>query len=62
MYTYTANNDGTCDIKLDGAKISTVGPWVTKEEAASWGEAVCAKYNSPEYADTPYPGEKKVTE
>lgn len=62
MYTYTANNDGTCDIKLDGAKIDTVGPWETKAEAAAWGSAVCEKYNAPEYADVEYPNDLPVTD
>jgi hypothetical protein len=57
MYTHTANNDGTCDVKLDGTKIDTVGPWETKAEADAWGTAVCAKYNSAEYAECAYPNE-----
>lgn len=57
MYTHIANNDGTCDIKLDGTKIDTVGPWETKAEADAWGTAVCAKYNSAEYAGVDYPNE-----
>ena len=54
-YTYKANTNGTCEIKLDGTKIDTVGPWVTKAEAEAWGAAVVEKYNSPEYAECPYP-------
>jgi hypothetical protein len=54
-YTYKANTNGTCEIKLDGTKIDTVGPWETKAEAEVWGSAVCDKYNSPEYAECPYP-------
>jgi hypothetical protein len=63
VYTHTANNDGTCAIKLDGTKIDTVGPWETKAEADTWGTAVCSKYNSPEYVDVDYPNEPvEVTE
>jgi hypothetical protein len=57
MYTHIANNDGTCDVKLNGAKIDTVGPWETKAEADAWGSAVCDKYNSAEYAGVEYPNE-----
>jgi hypothetical protein len=57
MYTYTANNDGTCDILKDGTKVDTVGPWETQGEADAWGSAVCDKYNSAEYAGVDYPGE-----
>lgn len=56
-YTHKANTNKTCDIKLDGTVIDTVGPWETKAEADAWGAAVVAKYNSPEYAECPYPNE-----
>jgi hypothetical protein len=61
-YTYKANTNKTCDIKLNGSVIDTVGPWETKAEAEVWGAAVIEKYNSPEYAECPYPDELEVTE
>jgi hypothetical protein len=49
--------DGFAILKKGSKKIDTVGAWVTDAEAEQWAEAVCAKYNAPEYADIEYPND-----
>jgi hypothetical protein len=49
--------DGFAIIKKGNKKIDTVGAWETDIEAELWAEAVCAKYNSPEYAEIDYPND-----
>jgi hypothetical protein len=49
--------DGFAIIKNDSKKIDKVGAWETDAEAEVWAEAVCAKYNSPEYAEVEYPND-----
>jgi len=44
-------------IKDGTKKIDEVGAFDSADAAEIWGAAVCAKYNSPEYADTKYPNE-----
>jgi len=61
-YTYKATNDGLCEIYLDGKKIDTVGPWETKAEADNWGSMAITTWNSPEYANYPYPKHPPITE
>ena len=56
-YTYTINDDATCDIFEGKTKVDTVGAFDTKENADAWGAAVVAKYNAPEYAKVKYPND-----
>jgi hypothetical protein len=56
-YAYTITEDNKCEILKDKVKVDTVGPWDSAEGAQLWGEAVCAKYNSAEYAGVNYPND-----
>lgn len=56
-YTYTLTDDNAVKIKSGNKIIDTVGPFDSSKGAEAWGAAVCEKYNAPEYAETPYPGE-----
>lgn len=60
-YTFKVTKKNECQILLDGEIVDTVGPW-GDDGAAAWGQAVCDKYNAPEYADTPYPNELPTPE
>lgn len=61
-YTYNVTTDLKCEVILDGTVVDTVGPWGDAEGPTIWGAAVCDKYNSAEYADTPYPQQLKPAE
>lgn len=54
---YTVTDEFAVIIKDDITQIDVVGPFDSAEGAELWGAAVCEKYNSAEYADTPYPNE-----
>ena len=56
-YTYIVTTESICELYKDDIKIDSVGPWDSADGANSWGAAVCAKYNSLEYAEIAYPGE-----
>lgn len=49
--------NGLVILKKGSKKIDTVGAWETDAEAEQWAEAICAKYNAPEYADVEYPND-----
>lgn len=57
-YTYKVTSDNKCEILKDEVVIDAVGPWDSTEGAQIWGEAICNKYNSAEYADVDYPNDK----
>lgn len=40
---------------MDGTVVNEVGPWADLNGADAWGQAICDKYNSPEYAETDPP-------
>ncbi len=56
-YTYNVTSDNACEVLKDGVKVDTVGPWDSAEGAQIWGESVCNKYNSAEYAGVDYPND-----
>jgi len=53
--SYTVTDDYKVILKSGNETIDTVGPWDSAEGAQIWGEAVCDKYNSAEYAGVDYP-------
>lgn len=55
--TYTVSKDNAVILSNGDTTVDTVGPFDSSEGANIWGTAVCEKYNSAEYADTPYPNE-----
>lgn len=56
-YTYNVTDALEVKIKQGNKIIDTVGPWDSREGAEQWAQAVCDKYNAPEYANTPYPND-----
>lgn len=55
--SYKVNKDNAVILSDGTDTVDTVGPFDSAEGANIWGTAVCEKYNSAEYADTPYPNE-----
>jgi len=55
--SYSVTEDYKVIIKSGSETIDTVGPWDSAEGAQIWGEAVCDKYNSAEYAGVDYPND-----
>lgn len=56
-YTFTTTTDNAVEILKDGTSVDTVGPFDSQDGASLWGQAVCDKYNAPEYAGVDYPNE-----
>ena len=53
--TYTITDDFKVILKNGTKTIDEVGAFDSLDSAEYWGLAVCAKYNSPEYAGVDYP-------
>lgn len=58
--TYTVDKDFKVIIKNGNKKIDVVGAFDSEESANLWGQAICDKYNSEEYAGIDYPNQKPV--
>ena len=57
---YSVTDDFKVIIKDGTKKIDEVGAFDSAEGANQWGEAVCEKYNSAEYAAVEYPNDLPI--